>query len=123
MKPEINAEKAIYIQIAESIEDDILQNTIAEESQVLSTNQLAVMYRINPATAAKGINMLVSDGIIYKKRGIGMFVTKGAVEKIRIKRKTAFYDKFIVPLVGEASNLNISKDELAAMIKNAGRKN
>ena len=122
MKPEISAEKAIYIQIAESIEDDILKGTNEEETQVLSTNQLAVMYRINPATAAKGINMLVNDGIIYKKRGIGMFVASGAVEKVLLKRKTSFYDKYIVPLVYEASALNISKDELTNMIKNAGRK-
>jgi DNA-binding transcriptional regulator YhcF (GntR family) len=117
MKPEFNTEKSIYLQIAESIEDDILQNIIEEEAQAPSTNQLAVMYRINPATAAKGINMLVNEDILYKKRGIGMFVSKGAVEKIRTRRRTAFYDKYIVPLMAEASNLDISKDEIADMIK------
>lgn len=117
MKPEFNTEKSIYLQIAESIEDDILQNVIEEEAQAPSTNQLAVMYRINPATAAKGINMLVNEDILYKKRGIGMFVSKGAVEKIRTRRRTAFYDKYIVPLMAEASNLDISKDEIADMIK------
>ena len=117
MIPEFNTEKSIYLQIAESIEDDILQNIIEEETQIPSTNQLAVMYRINPATAAKGINMLVDEAIIYKKRGIGMFVCKGAVEKIRSKRRTTFYDKYIVPLMTEASNLDISKDEIADMIK------
>jgi len=117
MKPEFNTEKSIYLQIAESIEDDILQNIIGEEAQVPSTNQLAILYRINPATAAKGINILVNDGVIYKKRGIGMFVSAGAVKKIRIKRKTAFYDRYIVPLLDEASNLDITKDEIADMIK------
>ncbi len=117
MKPEFNTEKSIYLQIAESIEDDILQNIIEEEAQAPSTNQLAVMYRINPATAAKGINMLVDEAILYKKRGIGMFVSKGAVEKIRTRIITAFYDKYIVPLMAEASNLDISKDEIADMIK------
>jgi DNA-binding transcriptional regulator YhcF (GntR family) len=117
MKPEFNNDKSIYLQIAESIEDDILQNVIEEETQVPSTNQMAVMYRINPATAAKGINMLVNEGVLYKKRGIGMFVSSGAVEKIRIKRKTAFYDKYIVSLLDEASNLDILKDEIIDMIK------
>lgn len=117
MKPEFNNDKSIYLQIAESIEDDILQNVIEEETQVPSTNQLAIMYRINPATAAKGINMLVNEGVLYKKRGIGMFVSSGAVEKIRIKRKTAFYDKYIVSLLDEASNLDILKDEIMDMIK------
>ena len=117
MKPEFNTEKSIYLQISESIEHDILQNIIEEEAQAPSTNQLAVMYRINPATAAKGINMLVDEAILYKKRGIGMFVSKGAVKKIRTRRRTAFYDKYIVPLLDEASNLDISKDEIADMIK------
>jgi GntR family transcriptional regulator len=118
MKPQFEPDKPIYLQIAESIEDDILQNNVAEEAQVLSTNQLAAMYRINPATAAKGINMLTNEGILYKKRGIGMFVSTGAVSKIRAKRKTAFYDKYIVPLLNEAAALNISKDDIAEMINN-----
>ena len=90
MIPEFNTEKSIYIQIAESIEDDILQNIIEEETQAPSTNQLAVMYRINPATAAKGINLLVDAGILYKKRGIGMFVSHGSAERIRTKRSATF---------------------------------
>lgn len=122
MKPEFNTDKSIYLQIAESIEDDILQEIIEEEAQVPSTNQLAVMYRINPATAAKGINMLVNEGILYKKRGIGMFVSSEAVKKIRTKRKIAFYDKYIVPLLDEASNLDISKDEITDMIKKVRKK-
>ncbi|MFC1724901.1 GntR family transcriptional regulator [candidate division KSB1 bacterium] len=120
MKPEFDSEKSIFLQIAESIEDDILQKVIEEETQVPSTNQLAVMYRINPATAAKGINMLVNEGILYKKRGIGMFVSSGAAKKIRTKRKKSFEDKYIVPLLDEASNLNISKKEITDMI-NKGR--
>jgi DNA-binding transcriptional regulator YhcF (GntR family) len=118
MKPQFDSDKPIYLQIAESIEDDILQQVVAEEEQVLSTNQLATMYRINPATAAKGLNMLTSEGILYKKRGIGMFVATGAGVKIRSKRKTAFYDNYIVPLLNEAGNLDISKDDLLEMIKN-----
>ena len=122
MIPEFNTDKSIYLQIAESIEDDILQNIIDEEAQAPSTNQLAIMYRINPATAAKGINMLVNDGILYKKRGIGMFVKAEAVKKIRSKRKKSFYDKYVVPLLTEASNLNISNDEIRDMIKKVREK-
>ena len=118
MKPQFDTDKPIYLQIAESIEDDILQEIVAEEAQVPSTNQMAAMYRINPATAAKGINMLVSEGILYKRRGIGMFVATRAVEKIRNKRKAAFYDKYIVPLLNEAAHLDISKEEIAEMLNN-----
>ena len=117
MKPEFVGEKSIYLQIAENIEGDILQKIIEEEAQVLSTNQLAMIYGINPATAAKGINMLVIEGVLYKKRGIGMFVSTGALKKIRTKRKAAFYDKYIVPLLDEASNLDISKGDITDMIK------
>lgn len=122
MKPEFDTDKSIYLQIAESIEDDILKKIIEEEEQVSSTNQLAALYRINPATAAKGINMLVNEGILYKKRGIGMFVSPGAVEKIKTRRKSAFYDKFIIPLLDEASSLGISKDEITTMISKAKEK-
>ena len=122
MKPEFDTDKSIFLQIAESIEDDILQKVIEEETQVPSTNQLAVMYRINPATAAKGINMLVNEGILYKQRGIGMFVSNGALDRVRTKRKKAFYDKYIVPLLDEASNLDISKDEITDMIKKVRKK-
>lgn len=116
MKPEFDNEKSIFLQIAESIEDDILQEIISEETQVPSTNQLAVMYRINPATAAKGVNMLVNEGILYKKRGIGMFVNSGATARIRQKRKDAFYDRFIIPLLEEAENLSISNEEISEMM-------
>jgi len=116
MKPEFDSEKSIFLQIAEGLEDDILQKIIDEESQVPSTNQLAAMYRINPATAAKGINLLVNEGILYKQRGIGMFVSKGATAKIRKKRKADFYDKYVIPLLEEAANLDISKNEISTMI-------
>ena len=122
MKPEFDTDKSIYLQIAESIEDDILQKTIEEETQVPSTNQLAIMYRINPATAAKGINLLVNEGILYKKRGIGMFVSTGAADRIKSKRKKAFYDKYIIPLMDEASNLNIQQKEITDMINKAREK-
>ena len=92
MKVVFDDNKSIYLQIAESIEDDILKGILEEEGQVPSTTQMAVTYRINPATAAKGVNIMVDEGIIYKKRGIGMFVSTGAKEKIINKRKNEFYE-------------------------------
>ena len=74
--------KSIYLQISEMIETDILRGILLEEEQVPSTNELAKRYTINPATAGKGVNLLVDEGILYKKRGIGMFVSAGAREKI-----------------------------------------
>ena len=115
----LTQEKSIYIQIKEMIENDILRNILLEEERVPSTNELAKLYAINPATAAKGVNLLVDDGILYKKRGIGMFVSTGAKQKIMEKRKENFYDDYIRRLLAEAASLGITKQELVAMIEKA----
>ena len=115
----LTQEKSIYIQISEMIENDILRNVIEEEERVPSTNELAKLYMINPATAAKGINILVDTGVLYKKRGIGMFVSTGAKELIMKRRKEEFYDNYVKKLIEEASSLGISKEELLQMLKEA----
>lgn len=114
----LTQEKSIYIQISEMIENDILRDIILEEERVPSTNELARLYTINPATAAKGVNILVESGVLYKKRGIGMFVSTGAKEKIMNQRKDQFYDNYIKTLIAEANSLGITKEELIAMIQN-----
>ena len=106
----LTQEKSIYIQIAEMIERDILRDILLEEEKAPSTNELAKLYAINPATAAKGINILVDRGILYKKRGIGMFVVKGSKELIMAKSKEEFYDNYIKKLWWEASSIGISKE-------------
>lgn len=113
----LTQEKSIYIQISEMLENDILRDIIQEEERVPSTNELAKLYTINPATAAKGVNILVESGILYKKRGIGMFVSTGAKEKIKNRRKEEFYDNYIKTLIAEAGSLGITKEELIAMIE------
>lgn len=115
----LTQEKSIYLQISEMLENDILRDILLEEEKVPSTNDLARLYSINPATAAKGINLLVDAGILYKKRGIGMFVAAGAKEAIRSRRKEAFYDDYLRTLLNEAARLNINKDDLIAMILKA----
>ena len=116
MNASFNEASAIYLQIASMLEDDILRGILAEEEQVPSTNELARAYSINPATAAKGINLLVEEGVVYKKRGVGMFVAQGAAERLRVKRKEGFYDRFVASLVAEAKRLGIGKEELEALI-------
>jgi len=117
LKLDFSDEKSIYLQIAESIEDDIIKGVIEEETQVPSTNQMAVIYKINPATAGKGINLLVDKGILYKRRGIGMFVAAGARKKILEERKNSFYSNYIVTLLEEAKKLGIGTDEIIDMIR------
>lgn len=115
----LNQEKSIYIQIKEMIENDILRDILLEEERVPSTNELAKLYTINPATAAKGINLLVDEGTLYKKRGIGMFVVKGAKAAIRGKRKEQFFDSYVRSLMSEADSLGITRKELITMIEQA----
>ncbi|MFU8945708.1 GntR family transcriptional regulator [Mycetocola zhadangensis] len=112
--------KPIFVQIAEQIEDDIIAGSLAEESQVPSTNEFAAFYRINPATAGKGVNRLVDDGILYKKRGIGMFVAEGARARLVQARKDRFRDEFVRPLIAEAAKLGIDPDQLSEMISTEG---
>lgn len=120
----IDDSRPIFVQIAEMIENDIVDGVLAEESQVPSTNEFAAFHRINPATAAKGVNRLVDDGILYKKRGIGMFVSSGARAVLMGRRREDFYEQFVRPLAREARKLGIDGEQLAAMLareKQAGQ--
>lgn len=110
-------EKPIYLQISEEIEDAILSGAFEEDGQIPSTTEISVNYKINPATALKGINLLVEDQIVYKKRGLGMFVSVGAKEQILQKRKQAFYDSYVISLLSEAAKLNMTKGEILEMIE------
>src|SRR5215470_2740485 len=109
--------RPIFLQIAEQIESSIIDGSLPEEAQVPSTNELAAFHRINPATAAKGVNQLVDDGVLYKKRGIGMFVSPGAQAKLRQRRRDQFADQFLQPLLAEAAKLGIHTTELKSMIE------
>lgn len=111
--------RPIFQQIAEKIEDDIIEGRLPEESQVPSTNQFAAFYKINPATAAKGVNLLVEQNILYKKRGIGMFVATGAKEILLDKRRHQFYEQYIVTMLREAARLGITPGQIAEMIHKA----
>lgn len=113
----LNQEKSIYIQISEMIENDILRDVLLEDERVPSTNELAKLYAINPATAAKGINILVDAGILYKKRGIGMFVSAGAKEAILSRRKNEFYDNYVKKLLEEAASIGLGKEEVIQLIQ------
>lgn len=117
MKIKFDQERPIFIQIAEVLEDAILTGAFPEESQIPSITEISVNYKINPATALKGINLLVEEGIVYKKRGLGMFVAMGAAQQLKEKRRAQFFDGDIQNLLAEARKLCISKEELIAMIE------
>lgn len=112
--------RPIFVQIAEQIESSILDGSVAEGEQVPSTNELAAFHRINPATAAKGINQLVADGILFKKRGIGMFVAAEARARIQERRRERFAREYVDPLVVEARKLGFGNEEIKLMIDKYG---
>jgi GntR family transcriptional regulator len=110
----------IFRQIATQIEDAIVDGSLPEESQAPSSNELATFHRINPATAAKGLNQLVTDGVLYKRRGVGMFVAPGAREQLLKRRRSEFADQYVEPLLAEARKLGITVPELGTMLTERG---
>lgn len=115
-------DKPLYLQIAEQLEDAIFIGAYKEETQIPSTTELSVSLQINPATVLKGMNILVAENIIYKKRGLGMFVCTGAVERIKQKRQEKFYDDFVLPLLDEAKKLGLNNNEIINLIEKRGDK-
>ncbi len=107
----------IYLQISQYIEDEILNGQFKSDDKVPSTNEFSKVMNVNPATAGKGLNELVDQGILYKKRGLGMFVTQKAKEIIVAKRKKQFIERTLPALLTEAQQLEITKTEIIDMIK------
>jgi len=107
----------IFTQIAERLADEIADGGISEGERVPSTNELATYYRINPATAAKGVNVLIDDGLLEKRRGIGMFVAAGARDRLLEDRRMRFAERYVEPLVAEANRLGLDGDELIDLVR------
>lgn len=110
-------DKPIFIQIAEQLEDSIFTGTFPEETKIPSTNEISVLLNINPHTVLKGMNLLVDEEVIYKRRGLGMYVREGAVERIRRKRQGQFFSQYVASMVREAVKLEMSKEELIRLIE------
>ena len=119
MSYQFNDKDPIYIQIKKRLEDQIVNQELTENDQIPSTTEMVNFYQVNHITVSKGVNLLVDEGIIYKKRGIGMFVAEGARKKLLEKRRGDFIDRYIVPMLKEADKLNIDPEELKQMIKAA----
>lgn len=115
----LNREGPLFAQLADQIEDDVLRGVYEEETQVPSTNEFASFLRINPATAGKALNRLVDAGVLYKRRGIGMFVAPGARALIAEARQRDFAQRFITPLMTEAQSLGLTRADLITMIEQA----
>ncbi|WP_277211126.1 GntR family transcriptional regulator [Isoptericola croceus] len=106
----------IYVQIAQMIRSQVLAGDLAEEEQVMSTTQFATTFRINPATAAKAFAGLVDEGVLYKRRGVGMFVAPGARERLVGHHREAYFDDVLAPALDQADLLGIPAEDVAAYV-------
>jgi GntR family transcriptional regulator len=106
----------IFSQVAERLADEIADGSLAEGDRVPSSNELAAFYRINPATASKGITILLGDGLLEKRRGVGMFVAAGARDQLIASRRSAFVERYVVPMVAEARRLGLDLDTVVETI-------
>ncbi len=122
MELDMVGDKPIYVQISEWLENEILCERIRENEKVYSQYQLAEMFNINPATAAKGINILADQGILYKKRGLGMFLSANAKEKIRYRRKNHTLKRLVEEVAIEARRLGVDEEELIGMMREGFRR-
>lgn len=121
--PGLDEGTPLFVQIAEQLAADIVEGSLAEGARVPSSNELAAFHRINPATAAKGINLLVDDGVLEKRRGIGMFVATGARDRLLADRRKRFAEQYVDPLLAEAKRLGIDTDDLVSLIRGSSRDN
>lgn len=115
--PSFNDTEPLYIQIAQWLEDKIVTGQLQTDEQIPSTTELSQTLKINPATIRKGVNILVEKGLVYKKRGMGMYVAENANKNVRDDRRVKFYDDFISPLLAEAQRLGLSREDIIDMLK------
>lgn len=112
--------RPLFVQIAEQVEASVLDGSLAEGERAPSTNELSAFHRINPATAAKGINLLVDRGILVKRRGLGMFVADGARDILRAERRQHFAVHYLEPMLAEARAVGLTADSVIEMIRSRG---
>ena len=122
MQLDFQSERPLFLQIAEQLEDAIFTGAFPEETQIPSTTEISTQFKINPATVLKGMGVLVDEGILYKKRGVGMFVAENAVAKIRESRQSAFYQEFVLRMLDEAKKLGLTREEIIALIERSDEK-
>lgn len=117
MSVTFDEKQPIFQQVADIIEDDILNGTYREDEQILSVAQFSQLFQINPATVVKGIGLLVNEEILYKKRGLGMYVSSDAKQKIKNKRRNRFHKELLSNLICEADKLELATEDIIEMIK------
>ncbi len=117
MNGKLDERKPIFQQIKDWISDQIIDESLKEHDRVPSTNEIVTFFKVNHITVSKGVNQLVDQGVIYKKRGVGMFVAEGARETLLVGRKEKFKEEFVKPMINEMLLLGLTEKELSELIK------
>ena len=107
-----NNDKAIYIQIADRLCDEILAGTYQDDERIPSVREYAVLLQVNTNTAVKAYDELARSEIIYNKRGLGYFVTKGAKKQILKARKQLFMKEKLPEMFRHMQLLGIDISEI-----------
>ena len=118
----LNDKKPIYAQIKDWLTDQIIDETLEVHDKIPSTNEIVTYFKVNHITVSKGVTQLVEEGILYKKRGVGMFVEEGAREKLLTVRREEFVEDYLKPMLDEAKKLELSKSDIQKLIDNRGEK-
>ena len=105
-------DKAIYIQMADRLCDEILAGTYKDDDRIPSVREYAVMLQVNTNTAVKAYDQLARDGIIYNKRGLGYFVTAEAKKEIKKARKQEFMKQRLPELFRQMQLLDITMEDI-----------
>ncbi|MDP9806108.1 DNA-binding transcriptional regulator YhcF (GntR family) [Trueperella bonasi] len=113
---DFDSKTPIYMQIDRDIRKRILAGELAAGDQLMSTTQYATTYRINPATANKAFNQLAADGIIYKQRGIGMFVTDDAAAILRGEGRESYESDRLAPVIREGLALGYTSQQIRQLV-------
>ncbi|MDR2493338.1 MAG: GntR family transcriptional regulator [Coriobacteriales bacterium] len=116
MRAELDNDRPLFLQVKEAIEEEILAGSLGPDDQIPSNSQLVSLYGINPVTVHKGVTMLLDEGIVYKRRGLGMFVSRNAPARIRVRYQEAFKNDYVEPLTQRAEMLGVTPDELHALV-------
>ncbi|HBV23472.1 MAG TPA: GntR family transcriptional regulator [Jeotgalicoccus sp.] len=112
----LNEKKPIYAQIRDWLADQIIDETLVEDDKVPSTNEIVTFFKVNHITVSKGVTELVENGVLYKKRGVGMFVAEGARDKLLEARRDGFVEEYLKPMLEEAKKLDLTEEDIQTMI-------
>lgn len=117
MNGKLNERKPIFEQIKDWISDQIIDKTLVDHDKIPSTNEIVEFFKVNHLTVAKGVNQLVDQGVIYKKRGVGMFVAEDARNILMNERKDKFKDEYVKPMIEEMLKLGLTEEDLNQLIE------